>query len=59
MLSEGELTICFKTQIRERLGRKKGGEGNKGDSIRNWRRFERGTEGQEIQLKYVVGGMRN
>ena len=27
-----------------------------GDSIRNWRRCERGTEGQEIEQKYVAKG---
>ena len=27
-----------------------------GGSIRNWRRCERGTEGQEIKQKYVAGG---
>ena len=30
-------------------GREKGGGGNKGGSIRIWRRYERGTEGQEIK----------
>jgi hypothetical protein len=30
-----------------------------GGSIRNWRRCERGTEGQKIKQKYVAGGMRN
>jgi hypothetical protein len=41
------------------LRREKGGEGNKGDSTRNWRRCEKVTEGQEIEQKYVAGGMRN
>ena len=30
-------------------GREKGGRGNKGGSIRNWRRRERGIEGQEME----------
>jgi hypothetical protein len=31
--------------------REKGGGGNKGGSIRNWRRYERATKGQEIEKK--------
>jgi hypothetical protein len=37
-------------------GKGKEGGGNKGDSFRNWRRCERGTEGQEIEQKQVAGG---
>jgi len=29
-------------------GREKGGGGNKGDRIRNWRRCERDTEGRKL-----------
>ena len=31
-----------------RTRRVNGGAGNKGGNIRNWKRCERGTEGQEI-----------
>lgn len=37
-------------------GKERAGGGNKGVSIRNWRRCKKGTEGQEIKQKYVVGG---
>ena len=33
--------------------RKRGERSNKEGSIRNWRRYERGTEGQEIEQKYI------
>ena len=40
-------------------GKDKGEGGNKGDSIRNWKRCERGTEGLEIEEKYVAGADEN
>jgi hypothetical protein len=36
-------------------GREKGEGENKGRSIRDWRRCERDTEGQETKQKYVAG----
>lgn len=35
-------------------GREKGEGENKGRSIRDWRRCERDTEGQEIKQKYIA-----
>jgi hypothetical protein len=37
-------------------GKERGGGRNKGGSLRNWRRCESGTEGQEIEQKYVAKG---
>jgi hypothetical protein len=31
----------------------------RGSTTRNWRGYERVTEGQEIEQKYVAGEMRN
>jgi hypothetical protein len=40
-------------------GKEKEGGENKGNSIRKWRRCERGTEGQGMEQIYLAGGMRN